>query len=71
MRFSATSDFSMYLIKADDTLDVQDFLDTAAFSYEDEVRFLFPSSRWNTPPRSTMHSGRWACTRPMTRMLPT
>ena len=36
------ADFSMYLIKADDTLDVQDFLDTAAFSYEDEVAVSVP-----------------------------
>ena len=36
------ADFSMYLIKADDALDVQDFLDTAAFSYEDEVAVSVP-----------------------------
>ena len=36
------ADFSMYLIKADDTIDVQDFLDTAAFSYEDEVAVSVP-----------------------------
>lgn len=29
------ADFSMYLIKADDTLDVQNFLDNAAFTYGD------------------------------------
>lgn len=33
--FFRDADFSMYLIKADDTLDVQHFLDNAAFTYGD------------------------------------
>ena len=33
--FFRDADFSMYLIKADDTLDVQNFLDNAAFTYGD------------------------------------
>ena len=33
--FFRDADFSMYLIKADDTLDVQNFLDNAEFTYGD------------------------------------
>lgn len=39
--FFRDADFSMYLIKADDTLDVQNFLDNAEFTYGD-VNVLVP-----------------------------
>ena len=70
--FFRDADFSMYLIKADGTLDVQHLLDNAEFTYGGCECLCTPSSRWSTVRRWTKKlCRRSACGRYTTRKPPT